>query len=376
MSRSFWNSLVALGAVSSAAFGGPINPPAGPVAPTPGPEPRTAINSVNTPGDNDGTPSLFKITQPGSYYLVGNITGVSGKHGIEISASGVTLDLNGFDLLGVAGTQSGVFTSAGAQTNIAVKNGSVRNWGETGVSLTFSSARNCRVDSVRSSGNGNVGISVNDGGAITNCSAFANAATGIGTGSGCVITACTAHENGSAGFSPGGGATVSNCSANNNVASGFSLGGGGTITNCDARSNGGDGIFVGSASIVADCSASYNTRNGIQCSGEGSVIRGNTSSYNGLNAGDGAGIVINSVNNRIEGNSCNDNDRGIELDTFAVDNLIIRNSCADNTTNWVIFAGNIYGPIIDRTSGSFPAVSGNAAAGTLGSTDANANYTY
>src|SRR5678815_4185257 len=64
-------------------------------------EPRVAINATNTPGDTD---SLFKITQPGSYYLTGNITGVAGKHGIAIAASGVTVDLNGFDVAGVPGS--------------------------------------------------------------------------------------------------------------------------------------------------------------------------------------------------------------------------------------------------------------------------------
>jgi len=57
---------------------GDLNPPPGPVASTMKTlsevEPRIAVNSINTPGDAD---SLFKITQPGSYYLTGNITGVA-----------------------------------------------------------------------------------------------------------------------------------------------------------------------------------------------------------------------------------------------------------------------------------------------------------
>ena len=48
-------------------------PPAGPVASTPGPEPRTAVNAASTPGDAD---SLYRITQPGSYYLTENLAGV------------------------------------------------------------------------------------------------------------------------------------------------------------------------------------------------------------------------------------------------------------------------------------------------------------
>jgi hypothetical protein len=69
---------------------GPLNPPAGPVAPTPGPEPRIAINSTNTPGDADST---FRIAQPGSYYLTGNVSGQNARIGIEIATGGVTLDL-------------------------------------------------------------------------------------------------------------------------------------------------------------------------------------------------------------------------------------------------------------------------------------------
>src|ERR1051325_5982475 len=53
-------------------------------------EPRTPISSLP-----------FSITQPGSYYLSGNLTGTTG---ITIAASGVTLDLNGFELVGGAGS--------------------------------------------------------------------------------------------------------------------------------------------------------------------------------------------------------------------------------------------------------------------------------
>src|SRR5881392_43776 len=103
-------SFIGLGILAAAVLhAGPLNPPAGPVASSyktlTEVEPRTAISAANTPGDSD---SLFKITQPGSYYLTGNIQGVSGKHGVEIAASGVTLDLNGFDLLGAPGSLDGV----------------------------------------------------------------------------------------------------------------------------------------------------------------------------------------------------------------------------------------------------------------------------
>src|SRR4029077_17462440 len=78
------------------AFGqGSLTPPGAP-APTMKTlaqiEPRIEINATNPPGDAD---SSFKITQPGSYYLTGNLTGVASKHGIKIAANDVTLDLMG-----------------------------------------------------------------------------------------------------------------------------------------------------------------------------------------------------------------------------------------------------------------------------------------
>src|SRR4051794_28495446 len=68
-------------------------------------EPRVPVSATTTPGD---ATSVFKITQPGSYYLTGNITGASGKHGTFIAAGNVTLDLMGFELVGVAGSLDGI----------------------------------------------------------------------------------------------------------------------------------------------------------------------------------------------------------------------------------------------------------------------------
>src|SRR5262245_4805347 len=84
-------------AAAAGLIAGPLNPPPGPVASTYKTlgevEPRIAVNAVNTPGDAQ---AVFKITQPGSYYLTGNIAGVSGKSTIQIASDHVALDLGGF----------------------------------------------------------------------------------------------------------------------------------------------------------------------------------------------------------------------------------------------------------------------------------------
>ena len=77
---------------------------------------------------------------------------------------------------------------------------------------------------------------------------------------------------------------------------------------------------------------------------------------------------------RIEGNLCAKADVGIEVIYDA--NVIVGNSCTENSLNWDIAANNVYGPIIDRRNPASPAVSGNSAAGAMGTTDPNANFTY
>jgi len=376
-------------------YAGPLNPPAGPVMSTyktlTEVEPRVAINAANTPGDAN---SLFKITQRGSYYLTGNITGVVGKHGIEIAASGVTLDLNGFDLVGVPamGLFDGVSVTEFDQTNIAVINGSVRNWGSEGVDLNSITSLNCRVARVLASGNARTGISIGLASTVNECSAYNNGLGGIITNSSCTITHCAASNNINAGIAVGSGCTVTDCSTIDNFGAGITAGVGSTLTSCTANSNGGDGITSGSCTI-SNCSVSGNGGFGIYAGANASVthcasntngsdgirgvlgclISGNTCNSNGA-AGLGSGIHTTSTDNRIEGNNCILADRGIS--TEGAGNIIIKNTCSGNTTNWSIFANNYYGPIIDRTGIATASVNGAAAAGTLVTTDPNANFSY
>ena len=400
-----WPAFLAIGFAAAALLAfGPLNPPGGPVAPTAKPlaeiEPRIAISATNTPGDNDATPSLFKISQPGSYYLTGNITGVVGKHGIEIASSGVTLDLNGFDLAGVAGMGNfiGVFATGNAVNNITIRNGSLRDWGGAGIDLSSSGAVNCSIVDVRAAGNAGRGVAVFTGCSISGCVANANLGIGIVTSVGCVVSGCAAYDNTGSGFSLGSGCTISGCSAYSNDASGIVTASGATITGCSAYSNtlngidtsvactiascaaysnSGIGIDTSNGCVISGCTARSNTLDGIRVSSS-CIVTGNACSANGNGAGDGAGIHATGSDNRIEGNTCGLADRGIDID--ASGNLIIRNSCSGNTTDWDIAANNTYGPIIDRRIpapiASTPAVVGTSATSTLGTTDPNANFTY
>src|SRR5215470_6747809 len=111
--------LLALGTL---ALAGPLDPPAGPVTSTyktlTEVEPRTPLSQATTPGD---VANQFKITQPGSYYLTGNMTASTGSAPcILIAASDVTLDLSGFSVRN--GATEGIRISG---DNVTVRNGSV-----------------------------------------------------------------------------------------------------------------------------------------------------------------------------------------------------------------------------------------------------------
>ena len=102
-------------------------------------EPRTPVNTNTAPGNSS---AQFVISQPGSYYLTGNITsaGVSGQNGIQIATSNVTLDLNGFSLLANQNTVSGNNTLHDSAiyitntcNNITVRNGIISGWGLAGI---------------------------------------------------------------------------------------------------------------------------------------------------------------------------------------------------------------------------------------------------
>jgi len=374
-------------------FAGPLNPPAGPIISTNKTlqevEPRIAINLTNTPGDAD---SLFKITQRGSYYLTSNITGVAGRHGIEIAASGVTIDLMGFDLSGVPTSLDGVSATVSSLTNITIRNGSVRGWGSEGVNLVSFDATNSAVIEVRASGNTGVGISIGSYSTITGCTATRNTISGISAQFNCTIIACTVSFSTGNGISAGQGSTITGCTVSRNTGNGILTGDGCTITGCTAQSNTLNGIAAGNGNTISGCTASYNSVNGITANG--SVVTGCTTAYNTINGiqvasgcvvlanicfgngngGDGAGIHTTGSDNRIEGNNCTSSDRGIDVDVAS--NIIIKNTCSGNTINWTIVANNVVGPILDRTAPASAAISGNSAPDSTGSTHPNANFTY
>jgi hypothetical protein len=246
---------------------------------------------------------------------------------------------------------SGITTPA-AQSASSIKNGVVRSWGQHGI-FQGSSSRGTTIDQVLACNNSLTGFTLGDCATITNCGAFSNLDDGIHVQIGGVISNCSAITNGGDGIFVTAAGTVTACASEGNAgcgirstASGYSM-----IAQCAVADNNLDGILVGS-----DCTA-----------------LNNNCAYNGL-GGTGSAIHASGLDNRIEGNQCLNSDIGIDVD--APGNFIVRNTCSGNINNWDVAANNIYGPILDRRVPASAAVLGNSATSALGTTDANANFSY
>jgi hypothetical protein len=125
-----------------------------------------------TPGDAEGFP--VTLSEAGSYRLTGNLTlPDADTNGIEIGTDHITVDLNGFAVIGPAvctwthdppttscsstGSGSGITgdSSGFPPENITILNGTVRGAGNNGIGFIWG-----RVERVRVISNGRSGIEI------------------------------------------------------------------------------------------------------------------------------------------------------------------------------------------------------------------------
>jgi parallel beta-helix repeat protein len=404
---------VAALALTLSVSAGPLTPPGAPSSTgktLTEVEPRIPIDATTAPGT---TTALHRISQSGSYYLTGNLTGVAGKAGIEILAHNVSIDLNGYTLEGVAGSLEGIRNAGALGDNTTIRNGVVTGWGDDGVNLAASgNSDGNRIEAIHVAGNGGYGVITGISAVVRDCIASTNALGGIVVPNGGVIESCVARDNGGNGISGNYGmvirnsmsmgsagngisvsssSTITNCVASNSGGDGIRATTGANITNCTSSNSGASGIVTSISSTVADCTISTAGASGISVGSASSVTRctvavpaldgivfpndcaiiGNKIDAAGFGAGGGAAIHATSADNRIEGNIATDSLRGVDVD--AAGNFIARNTCSGNSTNWDVVAGNVCLVIFATDAG---AISGNSGGTAPGSTDPNANFTY
>jgi parallel beta-helix repeat protein len=189
------------------------------------------------------------ISQPGFYYLKGNLSSAGSGNAITIAASEVTLDLMGFNLAGSGPGPSGgngIYINSDLN-NVEVRNGSVKGF-SNGIYSPASNGKSHRLANLRVSGC-NFGISDGSFGTIiTGCQAANNTHTGIGIfGSDTIVDKNTAYLN---------------------TVYGFYIPSGGIVINNAARSNGTGFYLANVATQLVDRNASFaNSTNWIGLSG-------------------------------------------------------------------------------------------------------------
>lgn len=146
-----------------------------------------AINATNTPGDSN---YAFIISTAGSYYLGSNLH-VSGTNGIHVTAAGVTIDLNSFQIDRASGSGGDGIRINGAAHRCTVKNGSI-----TG----FDNGINAFGGGTDINGGAFIGL------AVSGCSEI-----GLLGGNGWRIEGCQVHDQNGWGIVTGSGSTVANC---------------------------------------------------------------------------------------------------------------------------------------------------------------------
>jgi hypothetical protein len=272
---------------------------------------------------------------------------------------------------GLPGSKDGITNQELDNTNIQVRNGTIKEMGGNGIyfyRLQPSSARGHRIDSVAAISNaGPYGIGISDG-IITGCSAHHNADTGI-----------RAFAN----FS----SSIVGCSASNNMY-GLDVNTG-SILDSTAEFNSSNGMSVGTSGVIRGCSssanrigfggASYHISNSTARENWGAGIQANvavTAVDNLIIAyavdASTVGILVANAGSRIEGN--NIVRQGTAIKITGSGNLIIGNTLMGNNTAANIVAGNRVGTLV--TAPSMSAVNGNSGGGSMGTTDPNANILY
>jgi hypothetical protein len=169
-------------------------------------------------------PSLISscqpITQPGSYFLINNLTATGDC--LTIQANFVTLDLGGFVITG-NGTGSGIAATTTSFHDTTVRNGAVTNFS---IGVRFKGLRNATVEKLRVIGNSNGGILIQEPGAIVRDSvATDNGGFGgidVFGGAPSLVTGNVARNN-STGIITGPGTSVTGNSVGSNTGAGISV---------------------------------------------------------------------------------------------------------------------------------------------------------
>lgn len=338
--------LLGVAALSRGAQAGPLNPPAGPIGSTGRTlleiEPRIAVNTL--PGNAS---NMHVISQSGNYYLTGDITRTAtGKSGIYINADHVTLDLNGFAIVGnrasFGGIDSGIEIN-GSHTGVTIRNGVVRDWPFYG--LIGYGLRN-RFEDLRVENNGGGGLEVFAPFSLVHRCIVQNVPElSICAGHGAVITECVVMG-GNRGITTGEGSIVRDCTVFGaetaiEISSGI-------VERCTVRCTN----VAQARGIVCVQSTKIEGNNVMACAGTGIIAQRGSSVVNNIVQSCGVGIeasgfgtgAVGAFVNRVQGNTLSANTFGIRAQNGGT--MVVGNAVSGSgAQSYVLAAGNPTGTV-------------------------------
>jgi hypothetical protein len=334
----------------------------------------------------------FGMVHGGKATLIGNVTAErDNEPGLFIGSSNVTIDLNGYELIGLG--RGGITTTYFSDPSISdlglddppntsgltdgdaagilieqtygdimIKNGTIRNWGDQAIRgrinphiLYFSMLKDLII-----TGNDNAGINVEGYNILQNISVRLNDGDGITLGSYNLAADIIAEYNDDDGIAAGSNNILSQVNVNynlrngidaintnlltnsvalNNLENGFEVGNAALVANSSANENSDDGFETGTGdtALVVDSTAQDNGILGFEFFGEGALVIGSTARVNNLGGFElvEGSLVFNSTadfngNDSENTTSSDGEDFGFSL---AGDSLIRQSSAYDNGSN-------------------------------------------
>jgi hypothetical protein len=285
--------------------------------------------------------AIHVISAPGSYYLRANVQGISGSSGILIASSNVSLDLNGFHVVGVPGSSIGIaFGGASDLANLDIRNGVVRGWSNEGIGAVGAiRAVSSRFTDLTASA---CGTGFNDArrSSFHRCASVGNSGRGFFFFDTSELVDCVARSNGFTGFE--GDGLFTRCRSHLNGSHGFDSGGRTALTDCMSEENGGTGFrLVGTSTRATGCTASLNSLHGIEALNGGCEIIDCLVLFNGGGAGTQAGIFVSGDSTLVDGNQVSSN-TGQGINASGAGTLVVRNTVrGSGVNNYVSGAGAI-----------------------------------
>jgi hypothetical protein len=231
------------------------------------------VTEISQAGIEAGGGFPYLVTSPGTYRLTSNLdvrgeTSPENVTAIRVLADDVTVDLNGFRILGptvcsgppvVCGpVGTGVGVEAATQEGVTIRNGTVRGMGGAGVTA----GPGAHVFDLQVASNGGPGLSVQPGGYVEGVTATWNRITGITVLGESTVTHCVSSDNREQGIAASGESNI--------------------LTANNLRSNSGDGIYVESSALVEGNIAMFNGGYGLRLLNAHGGYKDNVLHYNNL----------------------------------------------------------------------------------------------